>query len=494
AFAAAMATEAAARGVEVALQAGTAFLLTHEAAESGQVTATYQAVALGSTGTVLVGSTVNLPLRCVPSPFTDEARSLEARWDREGVPRAERRMRLEHHNLGRTRIAAKGIERSPDVTDRTVGDGRRYRAVDVGRQRSEGAFTVGQGAAVTPGLSRVAEIAAAMTDAGRDRLSPPDRPARPRWTSPVSRVGGAPIPIDGAPARGVRSRSDGGDIAVIGLGCVLPGALDVPSFFDNLIRGVDAVGPIPDARWRSHRYFDPSTLPGGGAGGPAKSYSRHAGVVRGFRFDPLPFRIPPKIVPTMDPSQRLALAAAAEAVRSAGLDRATFDRTRAAVVLGNAMGGEFAKSAALRVRFRDVLDAVSDDALLGGWSVDDLRQLEARVEERLSRTLPPLDVDSVAGLLSNVVAGRVAAWLDWMGGNLTVDAACAASLAAVSVAVDWLRVGRCDIVLAGGVDTDLTPETFVGFCRTHALSPTGSSPFSSHADGFVMGEGAAVLA
>src|SRR5262249_36589856 len=98
------------------------------------------------------------------------------------------------------------------------------------------------------------------------------------------------------------------------------------------------------------------------------------------------------------------------------------------------------------------------------------------------------------GLLSNVIAGRVASWLDWMGGNLTVDAACAASLAAVGVAVDWLRSGRCDAVLAGGGGTGLAPETFVGFCRARALSAPGSAPFSARADGFAMGEGCAILA
>ena len=100
----------------------------------------------------------------------------------------------------------------------------------------------------------------------------------------------------------------------------------------------------------------------------------------------------------------------------------------------------------------------------------------------------------MAGLLANVIAGRVASWLDWMGGNLTVDAACAASLASIAVAVDWLRSGRCDAVLAGGVDADLSPETFVGFSRTGALATGASQPFSTGAHGFAMGEGAAVLA
>lgn len=301
---------------------------------------------------------------------------------------------------------------------------------------------------------------------------------------PVSRPAGAAAPVRGrAPARE-------GDVAIVGLGCVLPGGLDPGAFWQTLLDGRSAIGPIPPDRWDEARYHDPSA----GIDGPTLSYARLAAAVRGFTFDPLAFRIPPKMAPTLDPSQRMALVAAEQAVRQAGWDRAGFDRSRAAVVLGNAMGGEFAKSMAVRIRFRDVLDAVARDPIAQGWSLADQRALEARVEAALAPRLPPVEVDSMAGLLSNVVAGRVAAWLDWMGGNLTVDAACAASLASVAIAVDWLRNGRCDAVLAGGVDTDLSPETFVGFCRTEALSRTGAQPFSALADGFVMGEGAAVLA
>jgi acyl transferase domain-containing protein/NAD(P)H-dependent flavin oxidoreductase YrpB (nitropropane dioxygenase family)/acyl carrier protein len=479
AFARAMGARASQLGVRVLLQAGTAFLLTHEAAERGQVTPIYQARALSARTTVLVGSSVNLPLRCAPNAFTEEARAQELAWEREGVPRAERRLRLEHHNLGRTRIAARGIERDPSGTSR-------YRPVPPARQDREGAFTVGQGAVTTARVQSVSQLVADLTREAHTLLSRASThaPVRPRWPSVVAVRARPSLPLSPA---GSPSRE--GDIAIIGMGCVLPGALDVESFLHNLVQGVDAIGPVPPERWAEHRYYDPQA----GTTGPAKSYSRHAGVVRGFRFDPLPFRIPPRVVATMDPSQQLALAAAAQAVRAAGLEQGSFDKRRAGVVFGNAMGGEYAKDAALRVRFREVMDAVVRDDALGGLSVQGLAELEARVEDQLSERLPPVDVDSMAGLLSNVVAGRVAAWLDWMGGNLTVDAACAASLAALSVAVDWLRLGRCDVVLTGGVDTDLAPESYVGFCRTQALSRTGSSPFSAHADGFVMGEGAAVF-
>jgi acyl transferase domain-containing protein/NAD(P)H-dependent flavin oxidoreductase YrpB (nitropropane dioxygenase family)/acyl carrier protein len=480
AFATAMAAPFVQAGGSLVLQAGTAFLLTHEAAELGHVTATYQAEALRATRTVLVGSTVNLPLRCVPNAYTEATRAEEQALEAAGVPRAERRLRLEHHNLGRTRLAAQGIERDPEWSPGSTRP--RHHQVPATRQRAEAAFTVGQGALVTGRLGSVPAVVRALTrDA--DALLAGTRAPTP--FPQVARLVGAP---EARRTRAAPGRE--GDVAIVGLGCVVPGALDVPSYWRNLLAGRSAIDLVPAGRWSEQRYYDASA----GATGPTLSYARLAGAVRGFVFDPLPFRIPPRIVPTIDPSQRLALVAAAEALKMAGWDRPSFDRRRAAVVLGNAMGGEFSKSMAVRIRFREVLDAVARDELGAGWSIEDLRALEARVEASLAPHLPPVEVDSMAGLLSNVVAGRVAAWLDWMGGNLTVDAACAASLASVTVAVDWLRSGRCDAVLAGGVDTDLSPESYVGFCRTEALSPTGSQPFSARADGFVMGEGAAVLA
>ena len=346
--------------------------------------------------------------------------------------------------------------------------------MDVEGQRREGAFTLGQGVACSDQLQTVDQLIAGLVGAaGRDPFRPP-----------VAVAATPSVPPSADPTRPA-------PIAVVGLGAILPDAVGIEAFWRNLVEGHDAVGPMDPGRWGHGNYFDPESHGDGDTRTPA----RHAALVRGWRFDPLPFRIPPRVLPTIDPSQRMALAASAEAIRRAGWDvPGRVDRSRGAVVIGNAMGGEFVRGMSLRVRFREVLAAIARDDLARGWTVADLEGLADRVDARLAEDLPPVAVDSMAGLLSNVVAGRVAAWLDWMGGNLTVDAACAASLAAVAVAVDWLRSGRCDAVLAGGVDTDMTAETFVGFSRTQALSSTGSSPFSRHADGFVMGEGAAMLA
>ncbi len=106
-----------------------------------------------------------------------------------------------------------------------------------------------------------------------------------------------------------------------------------------------------------------------------------------------------------------------------------------------------------------------------------------------------MDRRFVPGFLGNVVAGRVANRLDLQGANFVVDAACAASLAALDAGVRQLRSRDADVALVGAVDGNNNAVSFMAFAKTHALSPRGRSrPFDDSADGISLGEGVAVLA
>ncbi len=97
------------------------------------------------------------------------------------------------------------------------------------------------------------------------------------------------------------------------------------------------------------------------------------------------------------------------------------------------------------------------------------------------------------GELSNIVAGRIAALYDFRGPNFTTDAACASAVAAVKAAIEGLIQHDYDAVLTGGIDANMSPASYVKFCKIGALSATGSRPYAEGADGFVMGEGAATF-
>jgi acyl transferase domain-containing protein len=108
--------------------------------------------------------------------------------------------------------------------------------------------------------------------------------------------------------------------------------------------------------------------------------------------------------------------------------------------------------------------------------------------------LPTFTEDTFPGHLANVIAGRIANRLDLGGSNFTVDAACAASLAAVDMACKQLTAGTADLMLCGSVDLHNSIGDFLMFGSVHALSPRGRvATFDSAADGTVLGEGVACI-
>ena len=117
----------------------------------------------------------------------------------------------------------------------------------------------------------------------------------------------------------------------------------------------------------------------------------------------------------------------------------------------------------------------------------------AQAKERFLANFGEITEDTMPGELSNVLAGRVANLFNFRGPNFTTDAACASGLAAMWAAVDGLSEGRYDAVISGGVDRNMSVAAFVKFCKIGALSATGTRPFDAGADGFVMGEGAALF-
>ena len=98
-------------------------------------------------------------------------------------------------------------------------------------------------------------------------------------------------------------------------------------------------------------------------------------------------------------------------------------------------------------------------------------------------------VDSLAGGLSNTIAGRICNYFDLKGGGYVVDGACASSLLAIANACSALEAGDVDVVLAGGVDLSLDPFELAGFSKLGALAGEKMRVFDEHSSGFWPGEG-----
>ena len=450
AMVAAMAAPLAARGARVGVLMGTAYLFTHEAVAAGAIAPGFQAAAIACERTVLLETSPGHATRCADTAYAEAfAREKHALEDA-GVATKDMWLRLEQLNLGRLRIAAKGLKREGDVVS----------SVDAEAQQRDGMYMIGQVAALRTGTCSVAELhedvsigGTALVAAAADRI---DEDSTAERDSERARTGSA----YGAAT----------DIAVIGLAAIFPGAPDTATFWSNIVAGKSSIREVPADRWSAETYYDPNAT---GLDAGRKTPSKWGGFLDEVVFDPLSFGIPPKSLAAIEPVQLLSLEIARRALADAGYAERAFDRERTAVIFGAEAGTDLSSAYSFRALFPHYVGPLPAG---------------------LDGALPTLSEDSFPGVLSNVIAGRIANRLDLGGSNFTVDAACAASLAALDMAVKELSTGSSDMVLCGGADLHNSINDYLLFSSVHALSPTGQChTFDANADGIVLGEGVACI-
>ncbi len=242
-------------------------------------------------------------------------------------------------------------------------------------------------------------------------------------------------------------------IAIVGLGCRVPGgANDSDSFWQLMRDGVDAIGPLPADRWDTESLYDPDPETPGHIATRAGGF---LGPVNGF--DAGFFGIAPREAQGMDPQQRLLLEVAWEALEHAGQAPDRLEGSRTGVYVGV---------------------TASDYAYLQLMSGD--------------RAL--LDAHFTSGMAHSIVSGRLSYLLGLQGPSLTLDTACSSSLVAVHLACQALRAGDCRMALAGGVNLILSPDLYIALSHARMLAPDGRcKTFDASADGFARGEGCGMV-
>ncbi|WP_051385882.1 type I polyketide synthase [Actinokineospora inagensis] len=251
-------------------------------------------------------------------------------------------------------------------------------------------------------------------------------------TQPTTVQQAAPKPTDDA-------------IAIVGMACKLPGGIESPeAFWELLSAGREAIGPYP-ARWGD---WDLRALD--------DKYTRAGGFLQDAEmFDAGFFGVSPRQAKAMDPQQRLALEVVWEALERANLRPNDLAGSKTGVYLG-AMS--------------------SDYDVERRWDVG------------------AIDGNQLTGNATSLVSGRIAYTLGLEGPAITVDTACSASLVALHLASTALRRGECDLALAGGVTVMSTPQMFVEFSRLNGLAGDGRcKSFAEEADGTSWAEGCGVL-
>ncbi|MGA2508254.1 MAG: beta-ketoacyl-ACP synthase II [Chitinispirillaceae bacterium] len=234
-------------------------------------------------------------------------------------------------------------------------------------------------------------------------------------------------------------------VVVTGMGVVCPVGNDLQSFWSALCAGKSGIGPVT--------HFDTSAFP-----------TKIAGEVKGIDFASY---VEQKEVRRTDRAILLSVVAARMAMEQSKIDMSKEDPLRCATIVGAGIGG--------------IATLETEE-----------KKLFERGPGRVSPFLIPM-------MIPDMPAGRISMEYGLKGPNFAVVSACASSANAIGEAFLNIKCGMADVAVSGGTEAAIVPISFAGFCSMGALSKRNdipekaSSPFDKKRDGFVMGEGAAIV-
>ena len=235
-------------------------------------------------------------------------------------------------------------------------------------------------------------------------------------------------------------------VVITGLGALTPLGNDVPSTWQAMLDGKSGAAPITA--------FDCS-----------KFKTQFACEVKDW--DPTTL-MEAKELRKLDRYHQLSVGSAKEAIADAGIDIEKMDSTRIGVIWGSGMGG-----------------LINLEQGFGDYITSDL--------------VPHFSPFYIPKALVSMGAGWISLLFGLKGPSFTVTTACSSSSHAIAQALDYIRLGKADIIVTGGADADVTISGIGGFNALHAISTrndspaTASRPFSKSRDGFVLGEGSVTL-
>jgi acyl transferase domain-containing protein/NAD(P)H-dependent flavin oxidoreductase YrpB (nitropropane dioxygenase family)/NAD(P)-dependent dehydrogenase (short-subunit alcohol dehydrogenase family) len=462
------------RGAAIGVLMGTAYLFTQEAVLSGAIVPRFQKEALDCEATVLLQTSQGHAIRCTKTPYCNGFEDEKRRLLKEGKSHEEIVKTLEWKNIGRLRIASKGVDRasgngseasrganasSTRASDASSGAARSIGAgliaLSEADQHERGMYMIGQVAAMRSQVVSIAELHEDISVGGRRLLE-------------------APQPIEIMQPMAAQTPCD---IAIVGVACNFPKAPDLTTYWENILSKSNAIIEIPPSHWDWRLYYDEDPK------SPDKIISKWGGFVDDIAFDPLTYGIAPTSLHSIDPLQLYLLESVRHALADAGYSERPFDRERTCAILGIGGGGS---PLPVAYGFRTCLPLLD--------TVDGLGVSADTVLNRVEKMLPSWTEDSFPGILSSVAVGRVANRFDLGGANYTIDAACGSSLAALQACIRELESGTSNMALAMAADMVQTPYAYMAFSKTHALSPRGQCrPFDASADGIALSEGMATI-
>ncbi|NEQ76569.1 MAG: SDR family NAD(P)-dependent oxidoreductase [Okeania sp. SIO2C9] len=239
-------------------------------------------------------------------------------------------------------------------------------------------------------------------------------------------------------------------IAIIGMGCRLPGAKNPEAFWELLCNGVDAITEVPPSRWNKELFYDQDATK------PGKMNTKWGGFLEQVEeFDPQFFGISPRETQTMDPQQRLLLELAWEALEDAGQPPAELAGTATGVFMGVSSFDYY---------------------------------------ELIAQNTSNFTTYTGTGNLNCINANRLSYYFDLQGPSMAIDTACSSSLVAVHLACQSLWSGESTLALVGGVHIMTSPWMSVAYSQGGFMAADGRcKTFDAKADGYVRSEGAGLV-
>lgn len=273
-------------------------------------------------------------------------------------------------------------------------------------------------------------------------------------------------------------------VAIVGMACRYPDARSPDDLWDNVLAQRRAFRRIPSERLRLDDYLSADR------NAPDRTYSGEAALIENYEFDRVRFRVAGTTFRSADLAHWVALDVADRALTDGGfINGESLPREATGVFLGNTLTGEFSRASTMRLRWPYVRRVVEAELIKNNWSPQHRHSFLNNLEIAFKEPFAPVGEETLAGGLSNTIAGRICNHFDLKGGGYTVDGACASSLLAVSNACSALVAGDLDVALAGGVDLSLDPFELVGFAKAGALASAKMKIYDTRSDGFWPGEG-----
>ena len=237
-------------------------------------------------------------------------------------------------------------------------------------------------------------------------------------------------------------------VVVTGLGALTPVGNNVTETWENLVNGVSGAGPIT--------HFDASNFK-----------TQFACEVKNFKVNE---HLDRKEARKMDLYTQYAIVAAKEAIEDSAMDLEKVDKNKIGVIYGVGIGG---------------LNTLEEELFNYALTKDKMG--------------PKFNPFFIPKMIADIASGHISIMYGFHGPNFTTTSACASSSNAIADAFNYIRLGKANVIVAGGAEAAISPGGVGGFNAMHALStrnddPTRASrPFSASRDGFIMAEGAGCL-